>query len=30
VRAVDSGSLLFEWLGDQGFEQREQRPLIVA
>jgi sulfur-oxidizing protein SoxZ len=30
VRAVDSGSLLFEWLGDNGVEQREQRPLIVA
>lgn len=30
VRAVDSGSLLFEWTGDNGFAQREQRPLIVA
>jgi sulfur-oxidizing protein SoxZ len=30
VRAVDSGSLLFEWEGDHGFQHREQRALIVA
>lgn len=30
VRAVDSGTLLFEWEGDQGFRHREQRALSVA
>ncbi len=30
VRALDSGSLRFEWEGDHGFQHREQRPLIVA
>ena len=28
--AVDSGTLFFEWQGDNGFQHREQRSISVA
>jgi sulfur-oxidizing protein SoxZ len=30
LRAQESGSLVFEWQGDKGFAQREQRELTVV
>jgi sulfur-oxidizing protein SoxZ len=30
VLASDSGTLTFEWQGDQGFMHREQRPITVT